>query len=517
MWADTTFNTLVFFTEQGSVNARSRGPKLQREYVEQAFALARSLRDFGKPLRVFTNDKARFIALMPARAQPAVVIEQPCFVGEFPPELGFFAAHHKLQLFRVFAGERGWNCLVDVDVVANGERVNLAKALDRYPSVDGWVYDISGQVFPAFGASRVQSDLFALGATHPYPRWYGGEFIMGSPRFFAYIDEEYRRRRLRYLSLRERLHHIGDEALVSAVLNGCEAANIRIADAGPSGVVIRHWTEQTRHVQTPLAALKRSFLWHLPSSKRLVADFGRHGSHRRLYLAVAFEESVTTRWRLAKRRLAGRLRTIVDRDAVRCPMPYSLVKRALDVSAAGVALVLISPLLAAIAGAVKLSSPGPILFRQERVGLRGRRFTILKFRSMIDGAHGPAVTSRGDRRVTRAGRLLRRYKLDELPQLWNVLVGDMSLVGPRPEVERYVRFFPEAYARILTVRPGLTDFATIAYRDEEALLGASQDAETYYTSRVLPAKIRLCERYLEEMSLSTDLALILRTLAALVR
>jgi lipopolysaccharide/colanic/teichoic acid biosynthesis glycosyltransferase len=115
------------------------------------------------------------------------------------------------------------------------------------------------------------------------------------------------------------------------------------------------------------------------------------------------------------------------------------------------------------------------------------------------------------------GRFLRRTKLDELPQLWNVLVGDMSIVGPRPELERYVRLFPDAYARILKVRPGLTDFAAIAYRDEEAVLGGSPDAEATYVQVVLPEKIALYHRYLDEMSFRTDVALILRTLAALTK
>jgi lipopolysaccharide/colanic/teichoic acid biosynthesis glycosyltransferase len=158
-----------------------------------------------------------------------------------------------------------------------------------------------------------------------------------------------------------------------------------------------------------------------------------------------------------------------------------------------------------------------VLFRQRRVGLGRRPFVILKFRSMHDGARGPLVTSDADGRVTRVGRFLRRTKLDELPQLWNVLAGDMSLVGPRPEVERYVRLFPEAYDRILTVRPGLTDFAALEYRDEEAMLRGSTDVERAYTTVVLPAKIALYHRYLDEMSLRTDVGLVLRTLAALLR
>ncbi|BDG06316.1 glycosyl transferase [Anaeromyxobacter oryzae] len=196
---------------------------------------------------------------------------------------------------------------------------------------------------------------------------------------------------------------------------------------------------------------------------------------------------------------------------------YRFVKRAMDVVASASALVVLAPVMGALALAVKLDSAGPVLFRQRRAGLGNRPFTILKFRSMRNGASGPSVTASLDGRVTRVGRFLRRHKLDELPQLWNVLVGDMSLVGPRPEVERYVRLFPEAYARILTVRPGLTDFAALEYRDEEAALGASPDPEAAYTAVVLPTKIALYHRYLDEMSLGTDVVLVLRTLAVLLR
>ena len=198
-------------------------------------------------------------------------------------------------------------------------------------------------------------------------------------------------------------------------------------------------------------------------------------------------------------------------------LAYFATKRVIDVAAAGAGLGLLWPVLAAAAVAVKLSSPGPVLFRQERIGRYGRPFRILKFRSMRAGANGPAVTASGDERVTPVGRLLRRYKLDELPQLWNVLVGEMSLVGPRPEVPRYVDRFPADYERILAIRPGITDRAALEYRDEESVLAGAADPEAAYVDVVLPAKIALYHRYLDEMSLRTDLALVLRTLAVLPR
>ena len=196
---------------------------------------------------------------------------------------------------------------------------------------------------------------------------------------------------------------------------------------------------------------------------------------------------------------------------------YRVAKRGLDLAVAGAGALLLSPLLASIALAVKLDSPGPVLFRQVRVGRGGRPFRILKFRSMRDGAAGAAVTARGDARITPVGRFLRRWKLDELPQLWNVLAGDMSLVGPRPEVPQYVARFPSDYARILDVRPGITDFAAVEYRDEESVLAAAPDREAAYVDVVLPAKIALYHRYLDERSMRTDLALILETLAAVLR
>lgn len=196
---------------------------------------------------------------------------------------------------------------------------------------------------------------------------------------------------------------------------------------------------------------------------------------------------------------------------------YPLGKRAFDLAASAVGLLAMAPLLAGCAVAVKLSTPGPALFRHRRVGLGGRPIDVLKFRTMTHGAHGPQVTTGRDARVTAVGRVLRRYKLDELPQLINVIRGDMSLVGPRPEVARYVERFRADYEDILAVRPGITDFAAIEYRDEEAILARASDPERAYIEEVLPSKIRLYRRYLAEQSFMTDLRLILRTLSAVVK
>jgi len=152
----------------------------------------------------------------------------------------------------------------------------------------------------------------------------------------------------------------------------------------------------------------------------------------------------------------------------RARMRYDSLKRGFEAVAAGILLLVLSPLLAAVALAVRRSGPGPILFRQGRVGLRGKPFDILKFRTMRTSPDaGPLITSAGDPRVTRVGRVLRRWKLDELPQLVNVLRGEMSFVGPRPEVPRYVDMFAEAYQELLAVRPGITDLASLT-RDSSA-------------------------------------------------
>jgi lipopolysaccharide/colanic/teichoic acid biosynthesis glycosyltransferase len=152
------------------------------------------------------------------------------------------------------------------------------------------------------------------------------------------------------------------------------------------------------------------------------------------------------------------------------------------------------------------------------MGREGRPFQIFKFRSMKTGGEGAGLplTVDGDPRITRAGRFLRRFKLDELPQLFNVVRGDMSLVGPRPEVRKYVNLFEEDYREILTVRPGMTDFASLEFRDENERLQASEDPEGEYLEKILPEKIDLYKKYLRERSLRTDLALIFRTVWTVV-
>lgn len=195
------------------------------------------------------------------------------------------------------------------------------------------------------------------------------------------------------------------------------------------------------------------------------------------------------------------------------------MKRLWDVALSLGGLVLSAPLLLVAAALIKLDSRGPALFSQERIGRDFRPFRIYKLRTMRADprASGPSVTSASDGRITRVGRWLRRYKLDELPQLFNVLLGDMSLVGPRPEVRRYVEAFRKDYEEILSIRPGLTDLASVKYRHEEEILAAAEDPEKAYLERVLPDKIALGKKYVRERGFLYDLALLLRTLARICR
>ena len=194
-----------------------------------------------------------------------------------------------------------------------------------------------------------------------------------------------------------------------------------------------------------------------------------------------------------------------------------MAKRLFDVLASGTSLLLLLPLLLGVAAWVKLDSPGPALFRQTRVGRFGVPFTIHKFRTMRVEP-GAAITVGADPRITRAGAWLRATQLDELPQRWDVLRGAMSLVGPRPELPRYVESYPaDLRQRVLAVRPGITDPASLAFSNEAELLAAAADPEREYREVVLPAKLRLSADYADRASLATDVKLILATLARVAR
>lgn len=204
--------------------------------------------------------------------------------------------------------------------------------------------------------------------------------------------------------------------------------------------------------------------------------------------------------------------------AVRLPSSGRLRrKRLFDMVCAALGLLVLSPVLLVCALLVGLTSPGGVLFRQERVGKDGVPFTIYKFRSMRKDNAGLKISTSGDSRITPVGRVLRKAKLDELPQLWNVLKGDMSFVGPRPEVREYTDLYTPEQRQVLLVRPGITGLASIRYRNENDLLSASADPNRTYIEEVMPAKLALDLEYIPRACVSYDIKLILETLVTVVR
>jgi lipopolysaccharide/colanic/teichoic acid biosynthesis glycosyltransferase len=193
-------------------------------------------------------------------------------------------------------------------------------------------------------------------------------------------------------------------------------------------------------------------------------------------------------------------------------------KRIFDVATSIIGLIVLLPLFIIIAILIKLNDKGPIFYKQKRIGQNFKPFELLKFRTMVVNADkiGPAVTKDGDPRITKIGKFLRKTKLDELPQLWNVIRGDMSIVGPRPEVEKYIQYYEDDYKEILKVRPGITDYATIKFRNEEEILSKYDNTESAYIKYVLPEKIKLYKTYIKEISFLTDLKIIFWTLWRIV-
>jgi len=195
------------------------------------------------------------------------------------------------------------------------------------------------------------------------------------------------------------------------------------------------------------------------------------------------------------------------------------LKRLMDIVVSGGALLVIWPVLLLIAAAIKIDDPGPVFYRQVRVGRNGKEFRIYKFRTMVVDADkkGLQITVGRDNRITRMGEFLRKTKLDELAQLINVFTGEMSFVGPRPEVPKYVNLYTPYQRQVLLVRPGITDYASIAYRNENDLLEGAEDPEKMYIETIMPDKIELNMKYLREISPIADIRLILSTIIAVIR
>jgi len=194
------------------------------------------------------------------------------------------------------------------------------------------------------------------------------------------------------------------------------------------------------------------------------------------------------------------------------------MKRTFDLVLSMSALVFLIPFFAVAGLLIKLDTSGPIFYRQKRIGKKFKPFYILKFRTMIEDADkkGSHITAGGDVRVTRVGSILRKTKIDELPQLINVLKGEMSFVGPRPEVEKYVEIYRSDYDYILNVRPGITDIASLTFRDEETVLAKEANPELYYVQKLLPQKIKLANDYIRHASFFYDCKLIILTIFKVV-
>lgn len=194
-------------------------------------------------------------------------------------------------------------------------------------------------------------------------------------------------------------------------------------------------------------------------------------------------------------------------------------KRAFDLVLSVPFFVLFSPIFLIIAISIKIESPGPVAFVHERIGLRGKTFKIYKFRTMVKDAPslGTIVTQNNDPRITSTGKLLRKYKVDEMLQIINVIKGDMSLIGPRPEVKKYVKKFINDYKWILKIKPGMTDYAAIAFRNEEKILAEFNGLEEGYEKEILPKKIKLYKKYIEEMNLVTDVKIFFNTIWEILR
>lgn len=192
----------------------------------------------------------------------------------------------------------------------------------------------------------------------------------------------------------------------------------------------------------------------------------------------------------------------------------SIIKRIFDFFAALIGIIIISPVLIIVSIAIKLDSKGNVMFLQKRVGKDGKEFNIYKFRTMVSNAEkiGKQLTVGKDNRITKVGGFLRKYKIDELPQLFNVLKGDMSLVGPRPEVPKYVALYNEEQRKVLSVRPGITDLASLKYSDENDILGKVDNPEEYYINVIMKDKLTLNLEYIEKSNLFYDISLIIKTI-----
>jgi len=303
-WQEIQFNTLLIFTSQRPVNIGRLAPDTASTYAAMAVRLAESLARAGKSLRVFTNDPERLISLTGAKSAlltPELLEIDPVF----PAQLRFYAAHHKLNLFHRFAQETRPNCFLDIDMVLTQDASDVRERLEKPRAMDAWVYDISGQVFPAYSRQTVQGDLTKLGATNAFPLWYGGEFILGTPAFFARLSGECTRLLPTYLSLCNSLHHVSDEPILSVALNGF-AHEFAIGEAGDAELIVRYWSSSTLHVEPPASVLLRCAFWHLPDMKWALSRDQLSRTPQRLVNAIRARQMLVSMRLKIPRRLKGR-------------------------------------------------------------------------------------------------------------------------------------------------------------------------------------------------------------------
>ena len=197
---------------------------------------------------------------------------------------------------------------------------------------------------------------------------------------------------------------------------------------------------------------------------------------------------------------------------------YLKLKRIADITISFTVVILLLPLFIIISLSILISSGAPVFYLQERVGKDWKKFKIIKFRSMVNNAEniGPGVSSYNDKRITAIGKILRKFKIDELPQFINVLLGDMSIIGPRPELSKYVDRFKNEYSKILKVKPGISDYASVKFRNEAAILQSANDSESFYLKDILPEKIKLYNKYIEEMNFFVDIKILFSTFKAIL-
>lgn len=197
---------------------------------------------------------------------------------------------------------------------------------------------------------------------------------------------------------------------------------------------------------------------------------------------------------------------------------YLIIKRIIDIIISSIVLLILILPLVFISICIIIDTGYPVFFLQERIGLGWRQFKIIKFRTMVRNADkiGPGLSLNNDKRVTYVGKILRRFKIDELPQLVNVILGDMSLIGPRPELKKFAIHYSDEYTEILKVKPGISDFASLEFINESLLFDDKPETEKFYINEILPKKISLCQKYLAEMNLKTDLKIIFKTAYGLI-